>query len=120
LSPLLVHFVSSPETDLKKGRVFVEQMTDAFPHWQPAHLSLAFVPGLAAAFAQSSLFFGNCRTVSTQHFAAGRDRWMRHGAKTLNLRKGHFYQPGRCRQCPDRNKRNRSCLANRWLDLVCH
>src|SRR4029453_10502231 len=33
LSPLLVHFVSSPKTDLEKRRIFVEQVTDAFAHW---------------------------------------------------------------------------------------
>src|SRR5947208_13938245 len=32
-SPLLVHFVSSPETDLEKLGIFVQQVTEPFAHW---------------------------------------------------------------------------------------
>src|SRR5205823_10337462 len=53
LSPLFVHFVSSPKTDFKKRRIFVQQVTDTFAHWQSVHLALTIVAGFATAFAQN-------------------------------------------------------------------
>ena len=70
--PLFVHFVSRPETDLEKLRVFVQQMIDPFAHWQTAHFPLTLVAGFASAFPQCGFLLGNCSAVSAQQFTAGR------------------------------------------------
>jgi hypothetical protein len=71
--PLVIHFVSRPEADFEKGRIFVQQMTEALAHWQPTHLALALMAGLAPAFTQCGFLLGNRRAMSAQYFtSAGR------------------------------------------------
>src|SRR2546428_13990225 len=70
LSPLFVHFVSRPETDLENRRVLVEEVIQPFAHRQPPHFTLALVPGLAPTLAQSGLLLGNRITVSAQYFTS--------------------------------------------------
>src|SRR5262249_1125240 len=68
LSPLVIHFVRRPEFDLKKRRVFVEQMMKPLAYWQTSPFTLTFVPGLASAFAQHGFLLRNCGAMRAQHF----------------------------------------------------
>ena len=88
VSPLLVHFVSRPEPDLEKLRVFVKQKTDAFSRRQSPHLALTFMAGFAAAFAQNGFFLQNCRALIAQRFAGRRCRCTGHGAEAGLIRGG--------------------------------
>jgi len=48
--------------------IFVEEVTEAFAHGQPAHLALAFMTGLASTFPQRGFLLHNRRTMSAQYF----------------------------------------------------
>src|SRR5262249_12536209 len=75
-SPLLVHLVSSPETDLEKRGVVVEQMANSFAHRQASHLALTLMTSLAATFTQHSFLLRNRRAMRAQHFTRARSRHM--------------------------------------------
>src|SRR4029077_9070838 len=68
LSPLFVHFVSSPKADLEEWRFFVEQATESFAHREPVHLSLTFVASLAPTLTKDSLLLCDGSAVSAQQF----------------------------------------------------
>src|SRR5206468_1965218 len=66
IPPLFVHFVSRPEADLEKLRVFVEKLTDSFSRRQAAELALPLESGFPAALAQERFLLQNFATKIAQ------------------------------------------------------
>jgi hypothetical protein len=70
-SPLLIHFVGGPKSDLEKLRVRIEQTCDALARDQTPELMLALLAGFATAFAQLLFFRANLAAAVAQRFGPG-------------------------------------------------